>query len=313
MLEFETALGLREEFKRNDVIISADQLRRWRDQGLMPRVMQVGKGKAAGSIIRYPQGTARLAIEIYRLLLVKKKLDFVGWQLWMQGYDVADAYWKPTINSALASLKHIPAWLRTMEKRNQVESETIFDQVPAAQFLNTPFAKGLAKLSPDMRAFAFGLLADVARGTFERYQATNNLEQNENRRAISKFVGQSLNPLVAGLFSSLHFEIDLERQLHGISKAMAAFHKKPFAVLAELTPQARTEFSTVLQISRQLSLSPVVYKSPVGRFTMAIDAEQIVQAQCVIVWSLFSKMGTISEPKEILEIASNLELKSAKV
>lgn len=306
--EFETALNLQEAFKRSGVVISADQLRRWRNHGLMPPVKQVGRGKAAGSVVCFPQGTAQLAIEIHRLLSIKKKLEFVGWRLWMQGHDVADEYWKPTINTALANLKRIPAWLRLMEGRYETESETIYDQVPADQFSNTPFGKGIAKLTPGMRAFAFGVLADVARGTFERHRTPIDLELIQNRQAISTFVGQSLNPLVAGIFPRLHFQIDLERQLQAISQAMAKFHQNPVAILAELTPQVRAELSTVVRLSRHLSSEDVAFhKSPIGKFTRVIDADQTVQAQCVIVWSLFRKMGTIIEPKGISEIASKLE------
>ena len=106
----ETEPDIRTAFQTAGVSISSDQLRRWRDQGLMPRVEQIGLGRAAGSVIRYPTGTAQLALEISRLLASKNKLSFVGWQLWMQGRDVADEYWKPAISSALASLKRIPAF-----------------------------------------------------------------------------------------------------------------------------------------------------------------------------------------------------------
>ncbi len=277
----------------------------------MPRVNQVGRGRAAGSIIRYPSGTAALAIEIHRLLSVKKKLNFVGWQLWMQGYQVAEEYWKPAINSALSNLKHIPAWLRTMERNNQNENETIFDQVPTLQFRNSPFAKGLAKLPPDMKAFSFGFLADVAKGTFERHQTASRMEQTQNRQTISKFVGQSFKQTVAGILPKADFEIDLEIQLEALSHAIDKIQRHPYSVLVEITPQARIEFSTLLHLAAQLNLIiPTFEKSSIGRFTKAIVQDQIVQAHLVIIWCIFRKMGTILDSAKIAEIASNLGSKS---
>ena len=134
-----------------------------------------------------------------------------------------------------------------------------------------------------------------------------------NRPIIAIVIGNVVQLQAAPIeFAALPAPRRIAAQLQAISKAMMIFYKNPSAVLAELTPQIRTEFSAILQLSRKLSWGdPAFCKSPIGRFARAIDTDQIVQAQCVMVWSLFRKMGTIIEPKEIFEIASNLELKSA--
>lgn len=127
--DYETEADIQRAFRNPGASISRDQLRRWRDQGLMPNVKQVGMGRAAGSVIHYPSGTASLALEIRRLLAIKKKVSFVGWQLWLNGHEVSEGHWKPAIHSALADLKRIPAFLRLMEMRNPNKDETIFDQI----------------------------------------------------------------------------------------------------------------------------------------------------------------------------------------
>lgn len=307
---YETEADIQEAFRNAGALISPDQLRRWRDQGLMPPVRQVGKGRAAGSVIHYPAGTAQLALEIQRLLAIKKKLSFVGWQLWLRGHDVADQYWKPATVSALAELKRIPAFLRLLEMRNRNKDETIFDQIKPSQFQNTPFAKGLAKISPDMIALGFGLVADIAKGIFSQNQLADQSTQIENRRAISRLIGQSTRSIIAGMFSKSEFEAALDAQLIAVSDALAEIQKHPSVILAELTPQARRELAMVLQIATARSLaSPDLRKSPIGTFAKAIAGNQNAQIYGVLVWVAFRKMGTILNPDQIAAMAQNLALK----
>ncbi len=268
-------------------------------------------GRAAGSVIHYPLGTAQLALEIGRLLAIKKKARFVGWQLWLHGHEVSEEHWKPDISSALAELKRIPAFLRLMEIRNANKNETIFDQIEPVQFRKTPFAKGLAKPSANMTALAFALLADVAKGNYAPHQIADLSEQIQNVRAISKLIGQPTKTKGAKESSKSDFEIDLETQLEAISLAMEKIQKQPDFVLAQLTPEVRIELATVFQIARQLNLAvPAFEKSPIGRFAKAIADDGIGQAHSVIIWSLFRKMGTILDPDQIAAMAQNLALKS---
>lgn len=307
---YETEADIQEAFRNAGALISPDQLRRWRDQGLMPPVRQVGKGRAAGSVIHYPAGTAQLALEIQRLLAIKKKLSFVGWQLWLRGHDVADQYWKPATVSALAELKRIPAFLRLLEMRNRNKDETIFDQIEPSQFRNTPFAKGLAKLSPDMVALGFSLVADVAKGSFSQNQLADQSTKNDNRRAISKLIGQSARSTIAGIFLKPEFEATLEVQLAAVSDALIEIQKHPSAILAELTLEARGEFAVVLQFANQLcSVLSDLDKSPIGTFAKAIAGNQNAQIYGVLVWVAFRKMGTILDPSQIAAMAQNMGLK----
>lgn len=307
---YETEADIQEAFRNAGALISPDQLRRWRDQGLMPAVRQIGKGRAAGSAIHYPLGTAQLALEIRRLLAIKKKLSFVGWQLWLRGHDVADQYWKPATVSALAKLKRIPAFLRLLEMRNRNKDETIFDQIVRSQFRQTPFAKVLAKLSPDIIALGFGLVADVAKGIFSQNQLADRSTQIENRRAISMLIGQSTRSTIAGMFPKSEFETALDMQLIAVSNALAEIQRHPSAILIELTPQARRELAMVLQIANERSLvSSDFRKSPIGRFAKAITNNQNAQVYGVIIWGIFRKMGTILDPDQIAAMAQNLALK----
>lgn len=305
-VDFETEADIQRAFRNASASISRDQLRRWRDHGLMPDVKQVGIGRAAGSVIHYPLGTAMLALEIRRLLAIKKKVSFVGWQLWMQGHDVSEEHWKPAIHSALVDLKRIPAFLRLLEMRNPNKDETIFDQIVPSRFRVSPFSKVLAKLKPDTAALAFGLIADAAKGNFAQNQLADQSTQIENGRAISLLIGQSNKSTIAGTFPKSDFEAALDMQLIAVSNALAEIQRHPQSILPELTPQARGEFITVLRIANERnSTNSDFSNSPIGRFAKAITDNQNAQVYGVIIWGIFRKMGTILEPDKIAAMAQN--------
>ena len=79
---------------------SEHQLENWRYEGLLPRVKQV-PNPYHGSATQFPSGTAKQTVKIIQLLAVKKKLDFVGWELWWAGFPVDEKYWKPHIEKAV--------------------------------------------------------------------------------------------------------------------------------------------------------------------------------------------------------------------
>lgn len=305
--DHESEEELQRAFEAGGALISSDQLRRWRDQGLMPRVTQHGLGRAAGSVIHYPIGTALLALEIDRLLSIKKKLSFVGWHLWMQGFEVADRYWKPAIASALADIGRIPAFLRLKEMRNLNKNETIFDQFNLGHFSNTAFAKGVSRLSKDDATLSLALLSDVAIGSFEENRTKDQLEQDTNRQSIIKLIGQTSTNTVAGLFRKSQFEIDLMRQLQAVTKSLSKIHTTRSIAKFEIAPEVRIEFLAILQIANQLnSTIPAFGKSPIGRFAKPLTHDQGVQAYAVVVWSVFRELGTILPPEEIASLSQNL-------
>lgn len=285
--------------------VSKDQLERWRSRGLLPKVIQVGKGRGSGSETRYPIGTANQAIAIVELLSVKEKLDFVGWQLWMRGYTVDEKYWKADVDKAISLLKRTPAFVRLMDRKYLTDEKTVYDQIPASNFKNTPFAKGLAKLSPDMQALSFSLLGEIAKGNFTSFASIRNDDPKTNMDTISKFIGMPIQPVVAGIFPKSEFEADLELQLSAISNALHYLRTNPSITIERITPEIRRELWNVLDIANNLkSALPDFPKSPIGRFANAIANDQKLQAFGIILWCAFREMGTIQSNDDITELAA---------
>lgn len=285
--------------------VSKDQLERWRSRGLLPKVIQVGKGRGSGSETRYPFGTANQAIAIVELLSVKEKFSFVGWQLWMRGFAVDERYWKADVENAISLLKRTPAYVRLMDRKFLTDEKTVYDQIPASNFKNTPFAKGLTKLSPDMQALSFSLLGEIAKGHFTSFASIRNDDPKTNIDTISKFIGIPIQPVVAGIFAKSEFEVDFELQLNAISSALHDLRTNSSITNEKITPDIRREFWNVLDIANNLKLAlPDFSKSPIGRFANAIANDQKLQAFGIILWCAFREMGTIQSNDDITELAT---------
>lgn len=285
--------------------VSKDQLERWRLKGLLPKVSQVGKGRGAGSETHYPIGTANQAIAIVELLSVKEKLSFVGWQLWLRGFNVDERYWKAEIESAILLLKRTPVYVRLMDRRYLTDEKTVYDQIPPDNFKHTPFAKGMAKLSPDMQALSFSLLGEIAKGNFTSFASIPSDDPKTNMDTISKFIGMPIQPIVAGFLPKLDFEGDFELQLGAISSAFRNLWRNPSLKTEKITPKVRIEFGAVLAIAVNLQLArPAFRKNPIGRFANAIVKYQKLQAFGVILWTVFREMGTIQNNADIMELAA---------
>ena len=69
--------------------VSERQLRRWRDEGLLPRAFdQRWLGRGLGSATFYPAGSCRQLREIVRWFAHDRRVDIVRWALWCNGFPV---------------------------------------------------------------------------------------------------------------------------------------------------------------------------------------------------------------------------------
>jgi hypothetical protein len=290
--------------------VSEDQLERWRLKGLLPKVNQVGKGRGAGSETRFPVGTANQVIAIAELLSVKEKFSFVGWQLWMRGFNVDERYWKPEINNAILLLKRTPAFVRLWERQFLTDDKTLYDQFSSDIFWGTLFAKGAGKLSPDMRALALSLIGEVAKGQFGSFASIPNDDSKLNSDTILKLIGFSNHPIIAGLMSKSDFKIDFELQLGTISNCLRNLRANPSITIEKLTPKVRGEFLSVLAIASQLQLAlPSFRKSPIAKFSNVFANDQKIQTLAIVLWSVFREMNTIQSYDAIQELAAIFDAK----
>ena len=83
--------------------VSQSQLARWHRGGLLPTPRQQRLGRGKGSRTFYRIGTTKQLLVLCRLHEKEKSLAIVGWRLWVQGYAVADGYWRPMFRDVALS------------------------------------------------------------------------------------------------------------------------------------------------------------------------------------------------------------------
>lgn len=293
--------------------ISSDQLRRWRDKGLMPPVKQAGKGRGGGSETQFAAGTGALAIEIQKLLRTKKKFEFVGWQLWLKGYDVDARYWRPRIESEANFIKRIPEILEIAQTKLNDDSKTIFDSFGVEAFRGFPIFNPLSKLDPDSKAYVLGVMANIATGQFERFQSYASPDDKDNRTTIYSAMGFSKAKWAIELAGLFGFTDQLEMQLRAISLAFAEIQKANVSAFEACDSDARIEFSDTIAFatnlefltSKALNRNQSILK--IGSTILNADNRQL-QAQLFLIWYYFRKQQTILSQ---IEIRGYLELTEA--
>jgi hypothetical protein len=88
------------------------------------------------------------AREIARLYAIRRKRDWVGWQLWLRGFDVAERYWRePLENACNAILDTRRAALRYERSAQaaKIDSDTLKSRA-LLTVRNTPLYAPLGKI-----------------------------------------------------------------------------------------------------------------------------------------------------------------------
>jgi hypothetical protein len=151
---------------------SSFQLERWRNALLLPPARQLPEAYR-GSRVEYPPGTARQTTRLMELLRDNETFKYVGWELWWEGFDVGEEYWKPKLEEAAATgdlaIKKLKPLLALWRSGGGDEDETVFDKVQR-EIPATALAPQIARrLSAAEMAAYLRILAHVAGGKFSEF------------------------------------------------------------------------------------------------------------------------------------------------
>jgi hypothetical protein len=137
--------------------VTQHQLKLWRGEGLLPRVLQCQIG-SDGSIVFYPAVTCDQIAAIQRLLAQKQKFEYVGWELWWQGFDVAEKHWKPLLQTVARTGDRL---LRIIRLRTRMDDkldakDTLADRVTNSRTSNILFSRVVGRLTDEELASVLG-------------------------------------------------------------------------------------------------------------------------------------------------------------
>ena len=165
------------------------KLERWRREGLLPPVEQIVT-PYDGSSVEFPAGTAKQIVEIQRLLKIKNRFDYVGWELWWAGFLVDVKYWKPQIENTVKPFEQKLALIDSQliaeeESDNFIEQhDTYFDRVSNFIGLNKLASRISKRITFAQRAIMMRLLIEVGRGRFNDFAPPSSQTENSEQDVL---------------------------------------------------------------------------------------------------------------------------------
>jgi hypothetical protein len=127
-----------------------------------------------GSVSEFPPDTAKQAVRLMELLRIKEKLDYVGWELWWEGYDVGEEWWMPPLREAAekadAGLKRVrQLFARSSSGASDDDEETEFDKLEGEAPANALGWQITRRLKIGQTATYLRVLSEVASGKFSGF------------------------------------------------------------------------------------------------------------------------------------------------
>jgi hypothetical protein len=159
--------------------VSEHQLERWRGEGLLPRVQQEPR-RYRGSVVYYRPGYCEQIVAVRELLHEKRKLDYVGWELWWRGFWVDERHWRPQLQRTAKTLdwtrKHLHKIVTADE--NSETAETIFDHAARLKPQNILISRIRGRLEINDLATALRVFLTTASGRFEDFEPVTKINAN---------------------------------------------------------------------------------------------------------------------------------------
>jgi hypothetical protein len=149
--------------------VTMDQVRRWRRDGLLPDVLQK-QHPYSGSVVLYPAGTCAQIAAAARLFGRKNRVEYVGQQLWWEGYAVDERYWRPQLLKSAGlydkGLRSILSFAARDE--DSLEKPTLQERLARSKITNTIMSRIRGRLSREGLSAHIGVVLSVATGDFHQ-------------------------------------------------------------------------------------------------------------------------------------------------
>lgn len=145
------------------------QLERWRNEGLLPKAIQIpayrSDGRPAGSRVEQPRSAVVQVIAIERTLAHVRSIDRAGAILWTAGYEVDERYWRPALDQANNVGRLVGRWGRHLLNGNH-SGRTFGERIAETQRLNGILHTVARKAGKPGFARVIDMSVDVAAGEF---------------------------------------------------------------------------------------------------------------------------------------------------
>jgi hypothetical protein len=175
--------------------VSAPQLARWHRAGLLPGPKQRSLGKGRGTQTVYPPGTEQQLLRLCQIHFdgEEKRLLYVGWRLWWEGYDTSTKPVRAFLSRVARGLDEEIGSL--VDPATGRLSETRWEELMKAgreARLGKPLGRVRRRLGRERMPTFISIIIEVVAGVYDAYQVgavEGTAENDSDARILEAAIG----------------------------------------------------------------------------------------------------------------------------
>tara|TARA_B100000678_G_scaffold122818_1_gene102763 strand:- start:13361 stop:14452 length:1092 start_codon:yes stop_codon:yes gene_type:complete len=196
--------------------IPKSRLRSWREDGLLPAAEK-------GGLTRYSETTIEQVIAVNRLYKRKRSRELVGWNLWLEGYETPESYWRPHFEKAVKTQFRGSRWIvrrfiswreDTLERLHSTEKSSKYQSL-----VPSPFRTRTKNLSPETLVERIAFLAETIGGKDEFVDAETVERQVEGLATLAG-MSRRHQHVISG--EQISVQVPLQNYLDSLASVMDA-------------------------------------------------------------------------------------------
>ncbi|MBY0612136.1 MAG: hypothetical protein K2P80_08120 [Beijerinckiaceae bacterium] len=314
-----------ESLERLSVVCTKTKIARWQTQGLIPQPSRQGMGRGKGrSIALYPAITVEQIRCIDVLLGQKRDANFVGWQLWLRGYQVDDIYWRQPFKQASEHWRVGKGHLISVYDDDSFDSDPVAELTSSlfdAEVDSSFFRRTRKRIGRERFQNFLTVIFTIAIGIYESYRSS---EEDKFKNELIKTLDAGLGLTDArtqyvGILKSL-INFDYRDILENISSVINKFDFEKAVLNENLINFARDDFFLLVDIfNKSASISQILIGKIGFGLKVASELNQLTEAQQAMMICLWSMLGPKIErsdqfqPKNLKFIRGQLEVALAQL
>src|SRR6266702_2560684 len=167
--------------------ITKTELARWHRAGLLPRPQRRSLGRGRGMVSIYPPGTTDQLLALCTIHCSEKRLPYVAWRLWWEGYTVPLSAIREFLEGARAQWQQGIEEIRQLQEHPEQISK-LLNRFKVMRISRKVITQARKRVGRENFPTFIKVLADVGSGTFEGY-AINPERGIDERWIVEKGLG----------------------------------------------------------------------------------------------------------------------------
>ncbi len=167
--------------------VTKTELARWHRAGLLPRPQRRSLGRGRGMVSIYPPGTADQLQALYAIHRSEKRLPYVAWRLWWEGYPIPLSSIREFLEGARTQWQQGIEEIRRLQEYPEQLSK-VLGRTAVMRFPQKTLARVRKRVGRENFPTFLKVLVNVGSGTFEGY-ATDPETGIDEREIVEKGFG----------------------------------------------------------------------------------------------------------------------------